>query len=261
MSSTHRMQPEGIPGKALEDWGGYPPETLDAGTPQQHGVLYLDDTVHKVTAGVWTCTAMTGKMGAWSSNEFMVLLEGTVNVVHHSGEELTVHAGECFVIPKGTICQWKQPGFVRKFFVIEENSAISGADDPTRLKAFKVDTSAALPAAKGPDPALIIGEQQPTWGDRLVYEDPSGQFLVGVWSTTPYRRKTIDFPRHELMLLLEGSVTISDDQGDEQTFNAGETILVEKGTRMGWSNGEPVKKVYCIYLPKAVATPRAVAAE
>ena len=260
MPSTQKMQPAGKPGKALEDWGGYPSDALVSGTPQQHGVLYLDDPVHKLTAGVWTCTPMTGTMGAWSSNEFMVLLEGTVTVVHAAGDELTVHAGECFVIPKGTICQWKQPGFVRKFFVIEENPAIEIATDPENLKAFKVDTHASLPPSKGPDPALIIGDQ-PDWADRLVYEDPSGQFLVGVWSTTPYRRKLITFPRHELMHLLEGTVTISDDQSDEQTFASGDTILVEKGAEMGWSNSETVKKVYCIFLPKAVAVPQAVAAE
>ena len=181
MPNTHRMLASGIPGKALEDWGGYPPDTLVSGTPQQHGVLYLDDPVHKITSGVWACTPMTGKMGAWSSNEFMVLLEGTVTIVHLSGEELSVQAGECFVIPKGTICQWKQPGDVRKFFVIEENRAIEVASDPAKLKAFKVDIHAELPASKGPDPALIVGDAQPAWADRLVYEDPSGQFLVGVW--------------------------------------------------------------------------------
>lgn len=257
--ATRRMEANGPNGKGLEDWGGIPEKELVSGKPQQHGHMYLDDKKNGVTAGVWGCTAMTGKMGPWSSNEFMQLLEGSVTIVHESGEELTVKAGESFLIPKGTVCQWKQPGTVKKFFVIFEDDSDKKAKNPKALRAVKVDTKAALAPAGGPDPKLVVSGS-PKWADRQVFEDLTGQMTVGVWSTTPYERKVIPFPRHELMHILEGSVTISDGKGGAQTFKAGETLFVPKGAPMGWKNSEPVKKIYCIFLPKAAAA-RSEAAE
>lgn len=261
MATTVLMERNGPAGKGLEDWGGYPSEEIVAGTPAQRGYSYLDDSANKVIAGVWECTPMTGKMGAWSSNEFMVILEGSVTVVHEDGEELRVDAGECFMIPKGTMCQWKQSERVKKLYVIDESPANARPANSNKLRAVKIDTKAALDPAKGPDPALVVGGEPPTWHDRLVYEDPTGQFMVGVWSTTPYERKTIEFPRHELMLLLEGSVTIKDGRGDNKTFRAGDTLFIEKGASVGWLSTEPVRKVYCIYLPKAAAAQQQSAAE
>lgn len=255
---TVRMERNGPKGKGLEDWGGLPAESLESGNPQQKGYLVLDDKEHAVTAGQWECTPFTGKMGPWSSNEFMQLLEGTVTIVHKSGKELTVKAGECFFIPKGTMCQWKQPTFVKKFFVIHEDASGMQPKDPAKLQAIKIDTQAPLSPAGGPDPKLVVSGS-PQWAERLVHEDPTGQYTVGVWSTTPYERKVISFPRHELMHILEGAVTITDGKGGSETFRAGDTLFVPKGAEMGWKNDVPVKKVYCIFLPKALA--KSVAAE
>jgi uncharacterized cupin superfamily protein len=258
MATTMRMEPRGPAGKGLEDWGGVDPAELVSGTPQQHGHMYLDDAARGLTAGVWDCTAMHTKMGPYSVDEFMVLLEGSVTILHQDGSQLTVNAGESFVIPKGTVCSWTQAGYVRKFFVIFTDPAKTPVTDGARLRAFKVDPGVALAKADGPDPALVISGT-PEWADKLLYQDVTGQFLVGVWSTTPYARKVIEFPRHELMHILDGEVTITDAVGGGQSFAAGETLLVPKGTMMGWKNDAPVRKIYCIFLPKTVA--KAEAAE
>jgi uncharacterized cupin superfamily protein len=240
----------GPAGKGLEDWGPIEAKSLVSGTPRQRGHMVLDDKESGLSAGVWDCTAFTGKMGPYSVNEFMLLLEGSVTIVDEKGGETVIKAGESFILPKGLVCQWKQTGYVRKFFVIFDDASGMKAKDARKLKVIKPDPKAKLDAAGGPDPKLVVSGT-PKWHDKLYWEDPTGQWTVGVWSTTPYERKVIPFPRHELMHILEGAVTISDGKGGAETFRAGDTLFVPKGATMGWKNDEPVRKIYCSFLPKA----------
>ncbi len=247
-----RMEPKGPKGKGLEDWGGIPAASLESGTPQQSGFGYLDEKSTGMSAGVWACTAFTGKMDAYSVHEFMTLIEGSVTIVHQDGSEVTVKAGESFFIPKGTVCQWKQPGNVRKHYVIWDDKSGASPKDAGKLRAVKVDTKLPLSACEGPDPKLVV-KGTPKWAETLLFADPTGQWTVGLWSTTAYERKVIPFPRHELMHILEGTVTLHDGQGREETFKAGDTLFVPKGALMGWKCSQDVKKIYCIFLEKAKA--------
>lgn len=247
-----RMEPKGPKGKGLDDWGGIPAESLESGSPKQSGYGYLDEKSTGMSAGVWACTPFTGKMDAYSVHEFMTLLEGSVTIRHKDGSEITVNAGESFFIPKGTVCQWVQKGDVRKYYVIWDDKSGAKAKDASKLRAVKVDTSLPLSACDGPDPKLVVSGQ-PKWAENLLFADPTDQWTVGLWSTTAYERKVIPFPRHELMHILEGKVTISDGQGREETFKKGDTLFVPKGALLGWKCSEDVKKIYCIFLEKAKA--------
>ena len=76
---------------------------------------------------------------------------------------------------------------------------------------------------------------------------------MGVWDTTAYCRKLIPFPRHELMHILEGAVTLTDGDGNHQTFKAGDTFFVPLGAICDWRCEGYVRKIYCIFQPRAVA--------
>jgi len=52
----HRMEPNGPKGKGLEDWGGFPAESVESGAPHQTGHSYLDDKSTGTSAGVWGCS-------------------------------------------------------------------------------------------------------------------------------------------------------------------------------------------------------------
>ncbi|MCW5738520.1 MAG: hypothetical protein KIS73_30640, partial [Enhydrobacter sp.] len=49
------------PEQPLETWEPIPPSELESGEPVQRGHLYIDDKARGLTAGVWDCTAMTGR--------------------------------------------------------------------------------------------------------------------------------------------------------------------------------------------------------
>jgi uncharacterized cupin superfamily protein len=246
MNAFHRLTPNGT--GQLEDWGAMPEDDLIAGTGQQSGHLWLDEAATGLMAGVWHCSPMTGAMGPWSTNEVMVLLEGSVVIDHADGSQLAVSAGESFFIPKGTVCSWRQEGELRKFFVIHSDASGLTAADPSALHAGKIDLAAALAPSEGP-PAVLLETAAPQCREAVAFTDLTGQLAAGIWSATPYRRRAVASPRHELMHILDGEVLLSDGTGREETFKAGDTIFVPKGAVVGWSSTTPVRKMFCSFTP------------
>lgn len=234
----------------LEDWGPMPAEDLSAGIGQQYGRLWLDDATSGLMVGVWACSPMTGRMGPWSTNEVMIVAEGAVAIDHADGSTLEVTAGEAFFIPKGTVCSWRQAGDLKKFFVLHSDSSGRAAAHPEMLRAQKIDPGAPLAPAEGPDPSLLFGGAAPLCHDAIAFTDLTGQLTAGIWSATPYRRKAMAAARHELMHIIEGTVTLSDGAGREETFSAGETCFVPLGAVTGWSSATPVKKLFCSFTPE-----------
>ena len=64
------------------------------GNPVQRGHIYHQDESLGYMAGVWDCTANTGKFEPYAVHEFMFVLEGSVIMVLEDGAEITVNAGE-----------------------------------------------------------------------------------------------------------------------------------------------------------------------
>ncbi len=239
-----RLDPHAPDGAGLEPWEEIPADALVSGTPVQRGVTVHEDSERGLSVGVWDCTAMTTKQEPYSVNEFMLLLEGAVTIVDAEGGEVTISAGQPFVIPKGLDCTWHQAGYVRKFFVIFDDPSGAAAADPAALSVIRPDpygppeALSTLPV----DPAAFT-TAAPLQREHVCYRDPTGQFLVGTWDATPYERPVSPFPRNELMHILEGEVTLTGDQ--EQTFRAGDTFFVPQGTLCGWRSETYVRKYFC----------------
>lgn len=250
-SEIVRFEPHGPAGSGLVRWEDIPADQLAAGAPVQRGHGYLDAAEIGLSAGVWDCTAMTTKMAPYPVHEFMLVLEGEVTIVEAGGRRTTIRAGQSFVLPKGLVCSWEQPGYMRKFYVIFDDPSGAAPADPAALSVIVPDPAAAL-APVAVDPAPIVGDV-PVQHACSLYTDPTGQWTVGIWDATPYRRKVVPSGRYELMHLLAGSVTLDDGQGRAQTFRAGDTFLVPLGAVNGWTSTEYVRKIYCIFQPKAAA--------
>jgi len=246
-----RFEPKG-PGGELHQWDEIPASDLESGRPVQRGHFYLDDAERGLSAGVWDCTAFTGKPGPYSVNEFMVILEGSVTIVEAGGRETTIRAGESFIIPKGLHCQWKQPGYVRKYFVIFNDASGLKPSNPAALHVLRPDPKGVLTKSTPPAPELIQSGS-PVQHAHEWFSDLTGQWTVGVWDTTGYHRKPIPFPRHELMHILEGKVTLTDAGGKAQTFTAGDTFFVPLGTVCDWKSEGYLRKIYCIFQPRLTA--------
>jgi uncharacterized cupin superfamily protein len=239
------------PDSGLETWEQIPAEALTAGEPVQTGHNYFTDETGTLTAGVWTCTPMTAKMGPYDVNEYMLVLEGSVTMIHEDGTETTVRAGESFIVPKGTPCIWKQTEDIRKFYVIHDDPSGEVLDaDGLNIRTFAHDMP--LDPVGEQDESRYIGGT-PKQGTKVFFQDATQQMTVGLWETEEMHTKPLPFVRNELMHILEGEVTITDGTGQANTYKAGDTFLVPKGMIYQWDSVGKVRKIFCIFQPKAEA--------
>ena len=70
--------------------------------------------------------------------------------------------------------------------------------------------------------------------------------LVGVWESAPCREEIEAYPVHEMMTVLSGSVTLTRPDGSAETYTAGDTFFVPKGTPCVWEITETLRKFYMI---------------
>ncbi len=234
-------------GKGLEVWDPIPTEELISGTPVQRGTMVHD--LEGLMVGTWDCTAFTSKMGPYPVHEFMLLLDGDVTMVDEEGQEETILAGQPFYLPKGFKCSWRQPGYIRKFFMILDQADGAAESDPARLKV-------ARPSPNGPPEGLSeleldpddFSTPEPVQRQHLVYESADGRIQVGTWDATPYERPITPSKRNELMCILEGSVTMIGPDG-EQSFHAGDSFFLPLGAPNGWRSEGYVRKFFCAVWP------------
>ena len=231
----------------LVPWDDFPEGEIVSGTRQQNGLMLFEDKAHGLSAGIWEQGANESRWIDYPVNEFMTVLEGEVVIVEED-RTVSIKAGESFIIPKGLRCRWTQPGHVKKFFVIFEDA--SGLKNDGPLRTLKIDPAVTLDPSTPPAAAMLLSPV-PVQHAHDYFTDATGQLHIGVWDTTGYHRKLIDFPRHELMCLLEGSVEFEDDKGVTQRFSAGDTFFVPLGTPNSWRSEGYLRKIFVIFQPSS----------
>lgn len=94
---------------------------------------------------------------------------------------------------------------------------------------------------------LIAGS--PVQAVRNLFSDPTGQFFVGTWSSTPGSWR-IRYTESEFCHLLEGAVRLTDTLGRSWAFSAGASFIVPAGFAGTWEVIEPARKLYAIFEPR-----------
>ena len=83
--------------------------------------------------------------------------------------------------------------------------------------------------------------------NHFYFASDDESILSGVWECAPCKEEFDSYPVHEMMTILSGSVTLtSTDDGSSETFTAGDTFFVTKGTRCTWEITETLRKYYFI---------------
>ena len=241
------------PTGSLERLDDFPASILESDQPIQHGLTYLEDSKHGFTAGVWDCTPFVTTLHSYSFNEFMLILEGSVTIILSDGRETKIHSGEAFAIPQGLNCQWKQTEYLRKFYTIFEDASEHHDGDHAALGIVRPDPRGRLTKSP-PPPTEMLLSPVPVQHAHEWFVDATGQWAVGVWDTTAYRRRRMPFPHHELMHIVEGSVVLSDEAEKTHSFAAGDTFLIPRGTVCDWECSKYLRKIYCVFRPKTAAT-------
>lgn len=70
--------------------------------------------------------------------------------------------------------------------------------------------------------------------------------LAGVWECAPCREDITSYPVNEMMTVVSGSVTVTEKGKAPETFTAGDTFFIAKGTECRWEITETLRKYYFI---------------
>ncbi len=139
----------------LETWEPITAAYVASGSPVQRGKEYFRTPDGLLHAGIWDCTAFESILEPYEVDEFMILLEGEVIIVDEDGREQSFRAGDSFFIPKGFNCIWKQPEYVKKFYMIFEDGVPAVKD--IVANADRVDNDCALDEMQGLNAEDFIG--------------------------------------------------------------------------------------------------------
>jgi uncharacterized cupin superfamily protein len=176
-----------------------------------------------LSVGVSSSTDEIGSAEPYRCDEFMFIIEGRVNLRNkNTGQSDTFMAGESIVIPRGYNCQWRQQGFLRKFYVIY--------NPPERLENHVTER------------VVSIDENSDTlWkttsdGHRkkILYQNQNQLFTSGVWQSKAFITGLIDFPYNEFILIDKGNLICTDEKGEAHYFSRGDALFIPQGTSCSW---------------------------
>ncbi|MEM7171654.1 MAG: cupin domain-containing protein [Pseudomonadota bacterium] len=78
------------------------------------------------------------------------------------------------------------------------------------------------------------------------FETKDESILSGVWECAPCREEIDAYPVHEMMTVISGSVTLTHPDGTSETFTAGDSFFIPKGSPCVWEITETLRKFYMI---------------
>jgi len=172
--------------------------------------------------------------------ELIIVQQGRL-LVETSGRTTALTAGVAAVLPWGSNLRLQAGGAVTWSFC-----ALAAPKRAAPTAQFQIiDPRMDLQPSPPPRPEVLIGPTPACHGADAAH-DPDCALRIGVWASTPYARHCVPHRVNELMHILAGSVTLTDDEGRSVFVGAGETIFVPRGTACAWTSTVPVRKIYCI---------------
>jgi uncharacterized cupin superfamily protein len=91
---------------------------------------------------------------------------------------------------------------------------------------------------------LLSGNPQQTIAN--YFTDPSNQFFVGKWTSTPGKWR-VRYTEHEFCLITYGQALIRGDDGTVHSFGAGDAFVVPAGFSGTWEVVSDCTKIYVIF--------------
>lgn len=105
-------------------------------------------------------------------------------------------------------------------------------------------SSGMQPSGMTPPEAFTTGDLSEL--NHTFFATGDESILTGVWECAPCKEEIDSYPVHEMMTVISGSVTLSNANGDSETFTAGDVFFIAKGTQCTWHITEKLRKFYMI---------------
>lgn len=94
-----------------------------------------------------------------------------------------------------------------------------------------------------------LREGDPRERDLNHLSSADEKFSVGSWTAEPYSEFIESYPGDEYARVLDGSVTLTGDDGVAQTFTAGDAYTMPIGWRGEFRVTETLTKQFALYIP------------
>ena len=103
----------------------------------------------------------------------------------------------------------------------------------------------------GMQPTTIVPPEAFTTEDKTeightFFESDDKKTSAGVWECAPTIEEFDEYPDNEMMTVISGSVTLTNERGDSETFTSGDTFFIAKGAKIRWEITEKLWKFYMV---------------
>ena len=115
---------------------------------------------------------------------------------------------------------------------------------PVRLNAGGDPATGMVPSDMADPDDFTTDDRTELISHHYTTDDQS--IMTGVWECAPCKEEIEAYPVHEMMIVLDGSVTVTDADGQAQTYEAGDTFFIPKGTPCTWEITKKMRKFYMI---------------
>lgn len=184
-----------------------------------------------------------GRVEMLPSDEAVLVLSGRLEIESDAGS-LVVDPENCVALPIGCSFDWHASDDLLAIVYAATTDAPGNSSTPVLI-----DKNAPLNPSNPPAPENLLSST-PTCQGFSDYVSANKEFACGTWDSTPYRRRQIPYRQVELMFLMEGSVTFSDDKASV-TFAKDDVFMFVRGDGCEWNSDEYVKKLFVIQRPVA----------
>ncbi len=96
---------------------------------------------------------------------------------------------------------------------------------------------------------LISGTPNDRGVTNFTSED--GRATAGIWACDTYHERVPSYPADELCVVIEGSVTVTEEGHDPCTYQTGDAFVIRRGTSCTWEATGPFRKFFMEYDPEA----------
>jgi uncharacterized cupin superfamily protein len=113
--------------------------------------------------------------------------------------------------------------------------------------AFKLASNPVALDVWGPPEKLsaVTLEGAPVMHGTNLYSSAGGQILSGIYEVTKGKFKVI-YPFHEHATVLDGEVTLTDEEGNSVTYGPGDSWFCHQGEVVTWDVKERLRKTFFV---------------
>ena len=107
------------------------------------------------------------------------------------------------------------------------------------------------------EPMRLVGElaegMQPQERFNRIHETTISvpcDIRAGTWEAKAYSERLDDYPYDEIVFVVEGSISIVDENGNDELFTPGECFFLQRGFNGYWNQHETLKIFHMTVSPR-----------